>query len=85
MGAYVGFYLGSKSTGAAFKLGLQAAGEVEWNLANAMAAGSSASADQITNATPGAICSMAISYDDKLGLRIFAGNVQPMAGVTVCP
>ena len=43
-----------------------------------------ASADQINNAKPSDICAMAISYDDKLGLRIFAGNVDPVPGVAPC-
>lgn len=30
-------------------------------------------------------CNSAVSYDDKLGLRIFAGGFAPNDGVTLCP
>jgi hypothetical protein len=81
-GAFVNFYLGSKSTPASFKLPRQASGSVTWSASNTT--GSGASATQIAQAKPSDICSMAISYDDKLGLRMFAGNVAPVSGTTPC-
>jgi hypothetical protein len=38
-----------------------------------------------TNVTPAQICSSALSYDDQMGLRIFAGGFAPQAGTTPCP
>jgi hypothetical protein len=34
--------------------------------------------------TPAEICSMAVSYDDKLGLRLFVGGVDPSEGTPAC-
>ena len=34
---------------------------------------------------PGTICSIAVSYDDKLGLRHFIGGAEPDLGVTCTP
>jgi hypothetical protein len=68
-GAHVNFYVGSKSNSAQFTIPRQAAGTINWS-------GPSATSDTI--------CSMAVSYDDKLGQRIFAGNVDANQGVTPC-
>ena len=68
-GAYAAFYVGAKDNPQSVTIPRQASGSVSWS-------GSSA--------TPKQICSMAISYDDKLGLRIFAGNVAPATGVATC-
>jgi hypothetical protein len=34
--------------------------------------------------TPAEICAMGLSYDDKLGLRLFVGGVEPSEGTPVC-
>lgn len=38
----------------------------------------------LATATPNTFCSSAVSYDDKLGLRIFAGSFEANTGVTQC-
>jgi hypothetical protein len=34
--------------------------------------------------SPDEICSMALSYDDKLGLRLFVGGVEANEGTPTC-
>jgi len=38
-----------------------------------------------TAVSPGTVCSIAVSYDDKLGLRHFIGGADPDLGVTCTP
>lgn len=57
-------------------------GTLTWDATNITARGSSA---VLTTATPDSFCSSAVSYDDKLGLRIFAGGFVANTGVTACP
>lgn len=38
-----------------------------------------------SNVTIADICSTALSYDDKMGLRLFAGAPKPHSGTTPCP
>ncbi len=74
-GAHAGFTIGN-TQGNVFSLELPpvAEGTIEWIPANGNLEGT-LSADEVTNATPDSICGMVASYDDKLGLRIFAGAV----------
>jgi hypothetical protein len=69
-GAFVGFSRGgSKENRVELTLGRQPAGNVPWT--------SSPTA-------PADICAMALSYDDKLGLRLFVGGVEASEGTPTC-
>jgi hypothetical protein len=68
-GAFLGLSRGSKENRAELVIPRQPSGTIPWS------AGPTA---------PGDICSMALSYDDKLGLRLFVGGVQPNEGVATC-
>lgn len=43
---------------------------------------SNVSAPDLTTLTASQVCGMAVSYDDKLGLRVFAGGADPDPGVS---
>lgn len=84
-GAHVMFYT-RKSAGVEEGFSFQIpstspSGTLTWNASNINATGSVA----LTAATPNSFCSSAVSYDDKIGLRIFAGGFEANTGVTPCP
>jgi hypothetical protein len=68
-GAFVGFSRGSKANRVEMTIPRQPSGTLPWTAA------ATAAND---------ICSMALSYDDKLGLRLFVGGVLPNDGVAPC-
>jgi hypothetical protein len=85
-GAFVTFYTlknGSTQEGFSFKIPRESAsGTIAWDSSQIMVNGSSA---VLASATTASFCSSAVSYDDKLGLRIFAGSYAANTGVTPCP
>jgi hypothetical protein len=68
-GAFIGLSHGSKNNRVEIKIPRQPSGSVSWP-GPALA--------------PADICNMAASYDDKLGLRLFVGGVEPSAGTPIC-
>ena len=68
-GAFLGVSHGSKENRAELRLPRQPAGTVAWS-------GPAIAPDEI--------CSMALSYDDKLGLRLFVGGVEANEGTPTC-
>lgn len=58
-----------------------ASGTIPWNDSYI----TSNSSGPVSNATLNSFCSSAVSYDDKLGLRLFMGGFYPNDGVTLCP
>ena len=55
-------------------------GTIDWEFANA-ADVRNVTEEEFAAATPDDICSLAAAYDDKLGLRLFAGGAD---GATFC-
>jgi hypothetical protein len=68
-GGFLGVSTGSKQNRVEIVIPRQPEGSMPWT------GGATAPAD---------ICSMALSYDDKLGLRLFVGGVEPSLGTPVC-
>jgi hypothetical protein len=68
-GAFAGISHGSKENRVEITIPRQPEGSIAW-------AG--------PTLTPAEICMMALSYDDKLGLRLFVGAVDPVEGTAVC-
>jgi hypothetical protein len=68
-GGFLGVSRGRKENRAEIPIPRQPFGTIPWT------AGPTA---------PNDICSMALSYDDKLGLRLFVGGVHPNQGVAEC-
>jgi hypothetical protein len=66
-----------------FTLDRTPTGTVTWDVASVHLDGVS-EADFLAT-TPDDICALAVSYDDKLGLRLFAGGVDANEGVTCGP
>jgi hypothetical protein len=68
-GAFLGVSHGSKENRVEMTIPRQPSGTIAWT-------GPSTS--------PNEICSFALSYDDKLGLRLFVGGVEPSEGTAPC-
>jgi hypothetical protein len=68
-GGFVGISRGTKENRVEITIPRQPSGTIPWT------GGATAPAD---------ICSMALSYDDKLGLRLFVGGVEANEGTTTC-
>ncbi|OGW61170.1 MAG: hypothetical protein A2638_04000 [Nitrospirae bacterium RIFCSPHIGHO2_01_FULL_66_17] len=86
-GGYASFYT-AKSPGAAVGVGFtipksSASGTISWTTGSIGAFGTPA--PDIAALTPNSFCSSAVSYDDKIGLRIFAGGLAANTTVTPCP
>ena len=81
-GGYASLYRHAKE----FRIGLQIPPEPTGTLPWTRDAVSEANVtdEELANTTPDDLCSSAISYDDKLGLRIFAGGAEANEGVTPC-
>ncbi len=82
-GGYTTFYRGAKSNPIGFVLPRQPSGSIPWAVSST--AEMRVSAADMANTRPDDLCSMAVSYDDKLGLRLFVGAVDPNDGVVPCP
>ncbi len=80
-GGYAGFYYQAKANSIGCKIPRQATGNFTFPTCNLQ----NVTATQAANVTPADICSMAFSYDDKLGLRNFVGAPDQNGGVTACP
>ncbi len=85
-GGYVAFYT-AKSSGNEEGIGFtiprsSTSGTIPWASSSVTRSGA---APALTSLTPNSFCSSAVSYDDQLGLRIFAGGLAPNPGVTICP
>jgi hypothetical protein len=85
-GGYAAFYTaktGGDSAGVGITIPKTAAsGTIAWSSTGVQASG--APMPVLATLTPNSFCASAVSYDDKLGLRIFAGGFAPNAGVTPC-
>lgn len=78
-GGYVNFYYQAKANPIGCRLTRAASGSLslaDCNLPGVL------TASTVANVTTDDICNMAVSYDDKLGLRIFAGDALPDSGTT---
>ena len=82
-GGNVNFYRQAKAKRVVFKIPKEPTGTVAWE--DADAEDTNVTEEELLATTPDDICSMAISYDDKLGLRIFAGDAVANDDVTPCP
>ncbi len=89
-GGYVKFYTQKSpgiEVGVSFSIPKSSAsGTVSWASPHITSFGvpDSTLAPDIATLTPNSFCSSAVSYDDKLGLRIFAGGLSANVGVTPC-
>jgi hypothetical protein len=81
-GGYAAFYRRAKSAAISFRIPRTPSGNIRWT--RSAAAQADPSDDELAHTSPADVCSTAFSYDDKLGLRLFAGGVAPMDGVTPC-
>ena len=84
-GGAAGFYVNAKANSAGFKVPTQPEGTLTWDVSSTWSKDSTDSATVaafMKGATPANVCSMAISYDDKLGLRHFSGGA--IATGTAC-
>ncbi len=76
-GGAAGFYVNAKANSAGFKVPTEPEGTLPWDVSSTWSKDSPDSATVaafMKDATPSSVCSMAISYDDKLGLRHFTGG-----------
>ncbi len=83
-GGFAGFYRGAKDNRISFQIPVDPpSGTIPWT--------PEATAEQnvgdvlVLETEPNDLCSMAVSYDDKLGLRLFVGGVWANEGVAACP
>jgi hypothetical protein len=86
-GGAAGFYVNAKANSAAFAVPTVPEGTLAWDVSSTVSKNSpdaSTVAAFRKDATPASVCSMAISYDDKLGLRHFTGGAKAAPGVTEC-
>jgi hypothetical protein len=89
-GAYAKFYTQKSvgvEVGVSFSIPKSSAkGTVSWTSQNIASSSmpEGTSAPDIALLTPSRFCSSAVSYDDKLGLRIFAGGLSANTGITPC-
>jgi hypothetical protein len=82
-GGYVTLYRGAKSKNIGIKIPRDASGTIAWLKSNTQEA--NVTDAEFESTTTNDLCSMAVSYDDKLGLRLFAGAADPNTGITPCP